>query len=54
VKSDVRIVYNRLLGGWYVVRGPHQFPLSTRFATKAEAKLWMQARKEARDARPHR
>lgn len=36
-KSDIRIVYNRLLGGWYVVRGPHQTPLGGRFDTKAEA-----------------
>jgi hypothetical protein len=35
--SGVRIVYNRLLGGWYVVRGPHQTPLSGRFNSKAEA-----------------
>ena len=34
---SVRIVYNKLLGGWYVVRGPHQTPLSGKFATKAEA-----------------
>jgi hypothetical protein len=33
----VRIVHNRLLGGWFVVRGPHQTPLSGKFATKAEA-----------------
>ena len=26
--SKVRIVHNKLLGGWYVVRGPHQTPLS--------------------------
>jgi hypothetical protein len=35
--GDVRIVYNRLLGGWYVVRGPHQTPLSGRFNSKEEA-----------------
>ncbi len=34
----VRIVHNKLLGGWFVVRGPHQTPLSGKFATKAEAK----------------
>lgn len=27
MKTGIRIVYNRLLRGWFVVRGPHQFPL---------------------------
>ena len=36
--SNVRIVHNRLLGGWFIVRGPHQTPLSGRFDTKEEAK----------------
>lgn len=35
--SAVKIVFNKVLGGWYVVRGPHQTPLSGRFDTKAEA-----------------
>jgi len=33
----VRIVYNKLLGGWFIVRGPHQTPISGRFDSKAEA-----------------
>lgn len=37
----VRIVYNRLLGGWYVVRGPHQTPLNGRFDSRAEAQAWL-------------
>ena len=37
MKSRIKIVYNKLLGGWYVVRGPHQAPLFGRFETKAEA-----------------
>lgn len=37
-KSDVRIVHNKLLGGWYIVRGPHQTPLGGRFDSKAEAR----------------
>ena len=37
MKTDIRIVYNRLLGGWFVVRGQHQTPLSGRFETKADA-----------------
>lgn len=36
-KSGIRIVHNRLLGGWYVVRGPHQTPLGGRYSSKAEA-----------------
>jgi len=37
MKTDIRIVYNRLLGAWFVVRGRHQTPLSGRFETKADA-----------------
>ena len=33
-----RIIYNRILGAWYVVRGPRQTPISGAFATKAAAK----------------
>lgn len=33
----VRIVYNHILGGWFIVRGPHQTPIGGRFASKAEA-----------------
>lgn len=40
----IKIVHNRLLGGWLVVRGPHQTPLSGVFATKAEAKASLQRR----------
>jgi len=39
--SGVRIVYNKLLGGWYVVRGPHQTPLNGRFNSKAEAQAYL-------------
>jgi len=41
MKSDVRIVFNKLLGGWYVVRGPHQAPLTGRFDSKADAVAWL-------------
>ena len=37
----VRIIYNKLLGGWYVVRGPHQTPLAGRFPTKAAAQAYL-------------
>jgi hypothetical protein len=39
--SGIRIVYNKLLGGWYVVRGPHQTPLNGRFNSKYEAEEWL-------------
>lgn len=36
-KSGVRIVYNRLLGAWYIVRGPSQTPLGGAFKTQEAA-----------------
>jgi hypothetical protein len=44
--SAVRIVHNAILGGWYVVRGPHQTPLSGRFDSRAAAKAWLDERKK--------
>ena len=44
MSAAVRIVFNRLLGGWYVVRGPHQTPLSGRFDSKADAEAWLKRR----------
>ena len=46
MKTGIRIVFNTLLGGWYVVQGQHHFPLSGRFATKAEAVAWLNRRKK--------
>jgi len=40
-RGGPRVVYNRLLGGWYVVTGPHQTPLNGRFNSKAEAQAWL-------------
>jgi hypothetical protein len=37
----MKIVHNRLLGGWFVVRGPHHTPLTGKFATKADAVAWL-------------
>jgi len=45
--SSTKIVFNKLLRGWYVVRGPHQSPLSGRFASKADALAWLNNRKGA-------
>lgn len=36
-RSGVKIVHNKLLGGWFIVRGAHHTPISGRFDTKAEA-----------------
>ena len=37
----VKIVFNRLLGGYYVVRGAHHTPISGRFDTKQQAQAWL-------------
>ncbi len=39
--ASPRIVYNKLLGGWFVVVGPHQTPINGRFNSKEEAKAWL-------------
>lgn len=36
-----KIVFNKLLRGWFVVRGPHHTPISGKFATKADAQAWL-------------
>jgi hypothetical protein len=33
----MKIIHNRLLGGWFIVRGPHQTPISGRFDTREQA-----------------
>jgi hypothetical protein len=43
--TDIRIVHNKLLRGWFIVRGPHQTPLGGRFDTKAEAQAHLDKRK---------
>jgi hypothetical protein len=46
MKTGIRVVYNRLLHGWLVVRGPHQAPISGKFDTKAEVMAWLKARRD--------
>lgn len=41
----IKIVHNKLLGGYYVVRGPNHYPLAGKFATRAEAAEWLADRK---------
>jgi hypothetical protein len=34
---NMKVIYNGILGGWYIVRGAHQTPISGRFETKEAA-----------------
>jgi hypothetical protein len=36
-ETAMKVIYNRLLNGWYIVRGAHQTPISGRFDTKEAA-----------------
>jgi len=40
----MKILYNRLLGGWYIVRGGHHTPISGRFDTKEAALAYLRQR----------
>jgi hypothetical protein len=33
----LKIVHSKLLGGWFIVTGPHHTPIGGRFNSKAEA-----------------
>ena len=33
----MKVIYNRLLAGWFIVRGAHQTPISGRFDSKEAA-----------------
>lgn len=43
--GKIKIVHNKLLGGWFIVTGPHQTPIGGRYDTKAEAVAWLNRRK---------
>jgi len=34
---NMKVIYNSLLSGWFIVRGAHQTPISGRFETKEQA-----------------
>ena len=34
---DMKVIYNSILAGWFIVRGAHQTPISGRFETKEAA-----------------
>lgn len=36
-----KIVFNKILNGWFIVRGSHDTPISGRFDTKEQAKQWL-------------
>lgn len=42
----VKIVYNKLLCGWFIVRGPHHAPIGGRFNSRAEAAQALKNRAE--------
>ena len=37
----VKIVFNRLLGGWFIVRGAHHTPIGGRFDSEQAAQAWL-------------
>lgn len=41
----IKIVWNGVLGGWYVVRGAAWTPLAGRFETKEAAQAWLERKK---------
>jgi hypothetical protein len=40
----MKVIYNGLLGGWYIVRGRYQTPISGRFDTKEQALAHLRSR----------
>lgn len=40
----MKIVHNRLLGGWFIVRGAHQTPIGGRFDSKEQAQAHLNRR----------
>jgi len=41
---NLRIVYNKLLGAWFIVRGRHHAPIGGRFESRAAALAYLYAR----------
>ena len=41
----IKIVYNKLLQGWYIVRGKHHWPIGGPFNSRAEALAHLNKRK---------
>jgi hypothetical protein len=41
---NMRIVFNKILNGWYIVRGRHDTPISGRFDTNEQALAYLRRR----------
>jgi len=41
----MKVIYNGLLGGWYIVRGAHHTPISGRFDSKESAMAHLRQRR---------
>ena len=41
----MKIIYSKILGGWFIVRGPHQTPCGGRFDSKADAMAYLARRR---------
>jgi len=48
--GDLRIKQNKLLGGWYIVRGSSDTPIGGRFSSKEEAEAHLEKQENARNA----
>lgn len=42
-----KIVFNKILNGWFIVRGSHDTPISGRFDTKEQAKQWLTRKRDS-------
>ena len=42
-----KIVFNKILNGWFIVRGSHDTPISGRFDTKEQAKQWFNRKRDS-------
>ena len=40
----IRIIHSRILGGWFIVRGPHLTPIGGRFDSRAQALAHLKSR----------
>jgi len=40
----IRIIFNPVLNGWFIVRGPHHTPIGGRFESRAAARAYLDAK----------
>ena len=43
-EPNMKVIENKLLGGWFIVRGAHQTPISGRFDSKEAALAYLRRR----------